>query len=242
MSHERRIFVQEDLSVGSSVKIPSEDSHHLKKVVRLKEGDQIVIVERQTGKEFLATLGSWQNEDLKIISEYAKQRSPSVITGILPALCKGGTNEVIVEKATELGVERILFWIGERSVVRLDTKEEREHKRERFERIAEEASKQAARNSIPQIEIFASLKEALEMLPLENSIYWGSLSPKAKGISTLLRPQKGAYIVIGPEGDFVSSEEEELSSRAVPFSLGTNRLKAETAALASIAAFNEVFR
>lgn len=246
MSHERRVFVgvPGGLRAGAEVSLGDSDSHHLRDVLRLKTGDPVVVVETTTGQVFEGFLVSLNSPVIaKISSEISASPDLSVVRGLLFALCRGKTNEYVAEKATELGVEFIIFWMAERSVVRLGDSSDSQKKVARLEKICEAASKQSGRGSIPKVYVVSSLEAAWEVVSgLQapgDRFFVGSLAEDARKLSSIA-PLKGfAHCIIGPEGDFSPAEESFLRTKGGElFSLGLTRLRAETAACASLTALD----
>lgn len=246
MSHERRVFVtlHHNQVTGSEVSISDADAHHLRTVVRASPGDPILIVDSASGKEYESFVSSADSPFIvKLGNEVTAERRIGSVRTLLFALCKNKTNELVAEKATELGADHILFWEGERSIVRLKTQDERVKKTERLSKIAAESSKQSARNSIPRVYVAANLSEALEILDRlkehEDRFFFGSLNPASLPFSRMSPLKSFAHVLIGPEGDLSPKEEDRLLKYGFEgFTLGSNRLRAETAAFAAIAAID----
>src|SRR5262245_45144567 len=125
MPHERRVFVTPKtdatiLSPGDECLISPEDSRHLLKVIRLKAGAPLTVVDSRSGQEFEAVLsGPTSPATVRLVARrQAGSTKERTVASLLCALCKGKKNDWIIEKATEFGVRRVIFWEAERSVVK----------------------------------------------------------------------------------------------------------------------------
>ena len=157
---------------------------------------------------------------------------------LFACVTKGSRWDWTIEKATELGVTRIVPVISERTIVRL-ARAERAAKRERWRRIAEDAARQSGALYLPEIEEAVDFAEALALVR-ETRCFVGALTePPAPFIAEALRACDGEGEIaafIGPEGDFTPHELEELGKVATKVSLGEAVLRAETAAIFAISA------
>ena len=252
MGHERRVFV-ESVLIDKEIPLSKEDSHYLSSVLRLSSGSSLVVISRETNEEYEAFVVSSESQvTVKISSKREKVNSyRSRVDVLLFALCKHEANELALEKCTELGVSEIWFFQSERSVIKLTNLKDREKKVVRFKKIAEASSKQSARVSVPEIRIFGNLPEVLEalqtgFLKLENKPLRlvAALADKTCVISELQSQLQGAsqvLVAIGPEGDFSPQEYILLQEHDfLPITLGGNRLRAETAAIAAVSGIDAV--
>ena len=219
MTHERRVFV--DLS--------EPDLHHLKKVVRLKDGATVIAVDKSSKTEFEAAVCG---DKLEILRERPKKTPSGLEVTLCFALCKGKTNDIVCEKATELGVSRIIFWAAKRS----QFSELSDAKTTRLKTIAENAAKQSARYDIPEIDFFESVNRLTD---LKGTKICCSLGHDTKQLVEIAPFNQPVAIAIGPEGDFTEEEEAILvNSGFQRITLGYTRLKSETAALAALISVN----
>ena len=264
MSHERRIFI-ENLSTKIqtysqpptySLNSSDENFRYLSKVLRLKIKDEVTLVCKQSSNEYNSNIAEItkssiifsinqnsfskfsDNDNFSTSGTNTKASIIPPLKTLLFAICKGDTNDLVCEKATELGVNEIIFWKATRSVPVFDAKS-KENKAKRWEKIAQSAASQSGRKTIPIVKITDSLQEALEHCKNdENSRFYCSLEPDSINIHNLKNEIKEAVVAIGPEGDFTQQEIELLKkSNYLPVSLGDNRLRSETAAIVAIALF-----
>ena len=260
MSHERRIFIENlntkirrDTQPLTYILNSSDDNfRYLSKVLRLKVKDEVTLVCKQSTHEYSSNIIEITKSSIIFsinqdsFSKYSDNRiDANTKAPIMPplktllfAICKGDTNDLVCEKATELGVNEIIFWKAMRSVPIFDAKS-KENKAKRWEKIAQSAASQSGRKTIPVVKITDSLQEALENCKNdENSRFYCSLEPDSINIRNLKNEIKEAIVAIGPEGDFTQQEIELLKkSNYLPVSLGDNRLRSETAAIVAIALF-----
>ncbi len=161
------------------------------------------------------------------------------------AILKNPRMDWLIEKTVELGVSAIIPFLPERSVIRIDSDQEKISKLQRWERIALAALKQSNQTIIPQIGPILHWKELLQKLGGDESIkILFDLSPDHpfEKLSDLFQPnskQTTYSILIGPEGGFHPSEIKSALERNFHLvSLGNQTLRAETAALKAISIFN----
>ncbi len=227
-----RLYVPPGQLAGAPrVKLTADQSRHLLTVLRLAPGAEIEVFDGAGGR-FQAVLAG---QELEIGARLAADgRKTDVV--LVQALAKGEKMDLIVQKATELGVTRIVPLTADRAVVRLDADRGRS-RAERWRRIAQEASRQCGRADVPRIDeprgwdgVFALAREedrrALLLDPEERELRLGAA---ARGVSRLL-------LAVGPEGGF-SGEEKAGAAHAtfVPVGLGPLVLRSETAGLAAVA-------
>jgi 16S rRNA (uracil1498-N3)-methyltransferase len=212
---------------ASQVRLTPEQTRYLTLVLRLRAGDELELFDGEGGR-YPAQLES--GEILRVGARLeAEARALEVV--LAQALAKGEKMDLIVQKATELGVARIVPLVAERSVVKLSA-ERGASRTERFRRIAQEAARQCGRADVPlidepqQLEPLLAATDCLCLVldPAERL----RLSAAARGVSRLL-------LAIGPEGGF-SPAELALAQRsgALTVGLGPLVLRTETAGLAAL--------
>ena len=179
------------------------------------------------------TPASPQSEDLNLAPP------PHPLT-LFACVTKGSRWDWTVEKATELGVSRIVPVISDRTIVRIP-KAERATKRERWLRIAEDAARQSDAKWLPEICEAVDFKDALPLVR-ETTCFIGALvtppaRPLSKAVEDFRRETgdlKDVSTFIGPEGDFTPEELAALMEIATPTSFGPTVLRAETAAIFAV--------
>ncbi len=208
-----------------------EDLYHIKTVMRMKNGDSIEVVYQ---KELY--LCSYQDQIAVPIKKIESSMTSSRVTLIIP-LVKEQKMDYILQKSTELGVEKIIPYYAEHSVIKIDGKEEK--KLERWRKIVKEASEQSKRLEIPEIPAIYTLKQIGD-LPGNNLIC--STREKTQNIKKYLTNHKNydrINIVIGPEGGLSLKEEEYLCScHFTRISLGNYIMRVETVPLYLLSVIN----
>ena len=230
-----RIFVEQKLVGGKGVGLPEQAGLHLTRVLRLEPGAQITLFDG-TGGEYQGTLErDGKNWWAKVGSHDPVERESSLAITLLQGVARGERMDMILQKATELGVTRIVPLLAERSVVKVDEKQ-RARKQEHWQAIAIAACEQCGRNRIPEITAPRSLGDAIAMLPADAA----RCLLAADGAAPLasLPQQAGRHIVllIGPEGGLADNERKFAHANGfVAYRLGPRILRTETAGLAALA-------
>ena len=220
--------------------ITGADVNHICHVLRMRVGEQFYVTDGESGGKYLCALKEASEDQvtcdiLRNIEESSEL--PCEIT-LYQGLPKADKMELIIQKAVELGVHRIVPVSTKRSIVKLDDKKAGA-KISRWQGIAEAAAKQSKRDVIPQIGDVMTLKEALKeaaefevsMMPYENAEGMAF----TRKLLDEIRPGQRIAIFIGPEGGFDESEvEAALSQGTQPVTLGRRILRTETAGLAML--------
>jgi len=225
-----------------------EAANHLK-VLRPKDGEEIELfdgkgrwrVYRYDAKISGLGVGSRCTEEFAT-SIVHLHLQPTPLT-LFACVTKGSRWDWTIEKATELGVTRIVPVISERTIVRI-APDERTAKRERWMRIAEEAARQSDAKWLPEICEAVDFAEALNLVKETQCLVGALTNPPPKTIGEELvgrrvpsPPRSGTErpadwaVFVGPEGDFTPDELAALLKIATPVSFGSTILRAETAAI-----------
>jgi 16S rRNA (uracil1498-N3)-methyltransferase len=235
MAAKTRIHAQSRLRAGEVVRLSADAATHLLRVLRLREGDELTIFDG-TGKDFPGRILRLGRQELSVelgSPVTIENESPLAIT-LLQGLCRGARMDTVIQKATELGVARLLPVATERSVVRLNAKQARQ-KLSHWEHVAISACEQSGRSVIPEIQVAQSLASALDLardLPVRIL-----LDPAAQQTLLDLPPStQSAALLVGPEGGLTESEREiSVAKGFTPLRLGPRTLRTETAPLAALA-------
>ena len=227
MAEITRLFSTSRLDPGEVLRLSEEEVHHVHKVLRGRSGDRVQVVD-DAGRLFVAELlGQGEATILEEQPTVGEDEGEVVLYQAVP---KGRHMDLVVEKATELGVSRIVPLSTERSVVRLL---EGDGKARRWRRVAEAAARQSLRLRIPEVAEIASFAEAareagetgvlmhngVKLLPLEDVV-----------------PGPAVGLFVGPEGGF--GDGELVMAREAGLSLATlgpYRLRSETAGMVAVA-------
>jgi 16S rRNA (uracil1498-N3)-methyltransferase len=226
------LFVREPLGKGARVELNAGQANYLGNVLRLGAGSELLVFDGSTG-EWLARIAEAGRKHMTLAVE-RKTRELEAVPDVWLAFApvKRAQTDWLVEKASELGAARLIPVMTRRTVAE-------RVKLERLEAIAIEAAEQCGRTILPGISEPASLKELLER-DIARTLYFADESG-GEPVADAFKPGP-ALILTGPEGGF--TDEERALIRAAPgtvaVSLGPRILRAETAALASLAAYMAV--
>lgn len=229
-----RVFVPTALSAGTLVELPPAAAQHLAKVLRARAGDEIALFTGD-GREFAASIESIRGSRVTVAVGEARavdRESPlSVI--LVQCMARADRMDVIVQKATELGVARIVPVLSRRSLVRLDA-DQTASKLEHWRGIAAAACEQCGRNRLPLIDPPRPLLRHLGDAPLSGVRLM--LDPEAPVRRAAPQIGPSVEIAIGPEGGFDPEEIEACRLAGFePIALGPRVLRTETAAIAALA-------
>ena len=212
--------------------------HHLRDVLRIRLFEQVAVFDG-SGNEYIAAVAEIGPEAVKLeIKERRQAREPGVKITVACAIPKKVKMDDIVDKLTQLGVQRLIPLQTERVVVRLD-KQKKLQRLSRWQKIALSASKQSQRSSLSEIDPITEFKDAV----LAGSGFDLKLIPTLEGRRRSLKQVFSGFsgkiekvmLLIGPEGDFTPGE-IALAKEAgfLPVSLGHQVLRVDTAAIASV--------
>ena len=211
--------------------INGEDARHIAKTLRMGPGEGVTLCDGQ-GKDYACEIERiTDNAVILCVQAVAQNTSePSVHLTLYQALPKGDKMEMIIQKAVELGVSRVIPVLTSRCVSRPDDKSAKK-KIERWQKIATEAAKQCGRGKIPKIEPVMSFETALQQADQQARLLFYERGGQA--VEQLLgRETTSVAIVVGAEGGF-EQKEVELAGRYgfFPVGLGPRILRCETAPL-----------
>lgn len=212
------------------------DLHHIKNVMRMKDNEEIEVVYDE--KLYRCRVNINEDVIINMIEEKDVRASSNApkISIIVPVL-KENKMDYILQKSTELGVSEIIPIITERTLVKVNEKEDK--KLDRWKRICKEASEQSMRVTIPSITGVKRIKDLnnLDGAKIVCSTYGNVISLK-KFLQTSTKYDK-IYIVVGPEGGLSKNEEEILNKMGfISISLGSNILRVETVPLSITSMIN----
>ena len=237
-----KFFVKENQIKNNKIEIIGEDVNHIINVLRMRNGEILKVCNKDTGENYLVKIINAQSNSIICdIQEKINDTAESNISITLyQGLPKFEKMELIIQKNTEVGVNEIVPVVMERTVVKLDEKQSNK-KLERWQKIAEIASKQSQRDRIPKVDNIIKMKFMYEKLNLEE--YDAILVAYENEKKTLLKEElkklqkaeKNEYkiaIIIGPEGGIAEGEIEMLQKiGAKCVSLGKRILRTETAGI-----------
>lgn len=235
----RKFFVNSNQINNNQIEIINEDVNHIKNVLRLDVGEQIKICNSEKVENYICEITDISNKKIicNILENVPGEAEGNVELHIYQGLPKADKMEFIIQKGTELGVCKFIPVSFKRSIVKLSGKDETK-KIERWQKIAEVASKQSMRDLIPEVKNIISIKDICERIndydlvlvayELEENNY---IKQELLKIKDKNKNYKIA-IIIGPEGGIEEKEVQELKdSGAKIISLGKRILRTETVAL-----------
>ena len=227
-----RLYYPKIIAENMTALLSKEHIHYVVNVMRLKRGSNI---------NFFNKKGEWESEiiflekdrvEVKFIKKIREASSSSKIE-LAICLVKKTPMDIILQKATELGVNKIIPLVSERSEVK-------ELNYERAKKIIIEATEQSNQLSPPEISETIKLKDFLRNLDVSTKILFADVNSKESLKAEDLKESRSLCILIGPEGDFSPSERETiLGNLAVkPFTISRNILRSDTAVISAISLVN----
>lgn len=239
----QRYFIDQPVS-QAAIQLPSPIAHHLVTVLRAHIGDQVEAV-LADHRVYLAEVTALKPAQIKIIKDLGRDSELPVIATILCGLPKTKEKpELIVQKATELGAAKIIFFEAARSVSHWNSAKQTK-KVARLQKIADSAAEQSHRNIQPVVLYYPTLKTALQANPADQRVVaWeesakrGETSALAK-VLQVLQPGESIQAIFGPEGGLTAKEVAEMNAAGViSVGLGPRILRTETAPLYFLAAIS----
>lgn len=231
----RRFFSDSVTNDNGLVTLTGDEARHVAVVLRMRPGDELLLIDGK-GTEYLSRIESVSDNEavLNVVESRSSSAEPSVNVTLFQCLPKQGKMELIIQKCVELGIHEIVPTISRRCVVKIDGKD---GKLVRWNKVAQEASKQCGRAFIPEVK--PSVKLSSVDLTHFDAVLLAYENEDVTTLKAALNRSKDARsiaVFIGPEGGFESSEAEELIKKgAVSVSLGKRILRTETAGIAALA-------
>ena len=225
MAAPKRFFVNK---IEAEVALSGDEFRHAKNVLRLTEGDEVTLLDG-SGSEFSAVIAKAERDRflLHVLKKSETNREPQTEVYLLIGALKGDKTELVVQKAVELGVQKIGVFSSRYCSAYIN-----ENKLERLNRVSREAAKQCLRASAPEVVYFGNFADAMrsaERYP--NKLFACEFLKKSE--TELDRLSGSCALVVGSEGGFTEEEFEEAGRFGFAgVSLGRRILRAETAAIA----------
>ncbi len=231
-----RSFVEFPLAVGQQLSLPEDVANHLVRVMRLREGESCVLFNGD-GQDYSATLVELgkRNAQVRIDAVQALHNESALSITLLQGIARGEKMDLILQKATELGVHAIVPVNAERTEVKLDAARA-EKRLAHWNSVVISACGQSGRARVPSVAAPQTLLEAARNVPVEALKL--TLDPLGEHrLSTLSAAPGGVVIAIGPEGGWSPRDRQALKEAGFQgLQLGPRILRTETAGLAAIAA------
>ena len=231
-----RFFV--DSVSGNTISIRGNDAYHIGRSLRMRLGDIVTVCADRV--EYRAKILSISDKEVvcDVLSAEKSENEPTVNVVLYQALPKSDKMDLIVQKAVELGVYKIVPVITARCVSR-PAKSGYEKRVERYNKIALEAAKQSGRGIVPTVSEFMTINEVIEKSKEFDLFFVPYECEEQKTLKEILTSKsdvKSVGFVIGPEGGFDLSETEKLHSSGIDtVTLGKRILRTETAGEAVLA-------
>ncbi|WP_093533790.1 16S rRNA (uracil(1498)-N(3))-methyltransferase [Stenotrophomonas rhizophila] len=231
-----RSYVDAPLAVGQTLSLPEEVANHLVRVMRLREGEGCVLFNGD-GHDYSATLVESGKRDARVRIEatQALDNESTLSITLLQGIARGEKMDLILQKATELGVRTIVPVNAERTEVKLDAARA-EKRLAHWRSVVVSACGQSGRARVPEVAAPLGVQEAAKGMPAEALKL--TLDPLGEHrLSTLEAAPGGVVIAIGPEGGWSPRDRQALAAGGFQgLQLGPRILRTETAGLAAIAA------
>jgi 16S rRNA (uracil1498-N3)-methyltransferase len=225
-----RLFVPGPLSAGAAVTVEGNQAHYLAKVMRVGEGDAVVLCDDVTGEWAARVVSVGKRDGVLEPAEMLRQREEVPDFQLCPALLKKDRFDLVLEKATELGVRAIRPVLTRRCVAdKLNL--------ERARTIMTEAAEQCARTALPELVEPVKLDALLAGWRPDRTLFFADELGGAPAAEAFAAHAGPAALLIGPEGGFDDAERAAIRAHpaARPISLGPRVLRGETAAIAATA-------
>ncbi len=240
-----RFYVPPTQIIDGNVFIRGTDVWHIIKVLRLSKGDEVIVFDG-TGREYRVALGKQKRREIlgTVLEEWKKDTESPLRLMLVQGLPKANKMDLIVQKATEIGVNEIIPLQTERSIWNTTQKRgqgEKVHQRlERWSRIGIEAVKQSCRTAVPLIRPVLAVEEFLSQdisADLKLLLWEEEQETTLKhALQKHRSPVQSAIVVIGPEGGFTPQEAGQFQAKGyTAVSLGERILRTETASVLMLA-------
>ena len=230
-----RLYYPNTIAENTTSLLSKEHTHYVANVMRLKRGSNI---------NFFNKEGEWVSEiiflekdrvEVKFLNRVKESLKSSNIE-LAICLVKKNSMEIILQKATELGIAKIIPIISERTEVK-------ELNLERAKKIVIEATEQSNQLSPPEISKIIKLKDFMDSLKDSSKLFFADINSKKRLKKEDLKGEILKTILIGPEGDFSSDERKMIleNNNTISFSLSKNILRTETATISAISLINYTY-
>ena len=228
MTSKARLFYPDKLNTGIISKLSEKQSHYIKNVMRLKIGDKFSLFNSKDGEWDASII-----KHSKIYTEFEVEKLSRPIFDeknlwLAFSLIKKIPQDIMIQKTTELGIQKFIPLLCERSVVR-------EINMNRAEKIITEASEQSNRISVPKITDKQNLIDFINNFPKDGCIVFCDINSNSNNLKNKILKKSPVCILIGPEGDFSEKERQLIkgNEKTITMSLAKNILRAETAAISA---------
>ncbi len=234
MNKKIRLYFSDKIQSDLVAHLQKEQSHYLKDVMRLKAGDTFSVFNREG--EWSACVQNYEKKSTKIkILEKVRDKKNEQNIWLAFTPIKQNPLNFIIQKGTELGVQKFIPILSERSAVK-------DINAERIKKVIIESAEQSNRISVPEIIKLENLKNFLISFPKKGCLVFCDINCDKSDLKNILSKKDigPICILIGPEGDFSENERQLILDlkQSQPISLAQNILRAETAAVAAVTLVN----
>ena len=228
MTSKARLFYPKELKSGLISKLSESQSHYTKNVMRLKQGDKISLFNSSNGEWDASILAHGTDLTEFKVEKLSRPQEEENNLWLAFSPIKKNPQDMMIQKTTELGIQKFIPILCERSV-------DREINIERAEKIVTEASEQSNRISVPEILKIQNLESFLKSFPENGKLIFCDINCDSSNLKSVSSKKDPICILIGPEGDFSENERQLIVNhkKTVSISLAKNLLRAETAAIAA---------
>jgi 16S rRNA (uracil1498-N3)-methyltransferase len=223
-----RLFVATPLAKGEAVVVEGNQAHYLSRVMRVSDGDIVILCDDISGEWAARVVSVGKREVVLEPAELLRPREQVPDVHLCAALLKKDRFDLVLEKATELGVRRVQPVLAQRCVAdKLNP--------ERARAVMTEAAEQCARTALPELTEPAKLESLLRDWPPDRTLFFADEQGGEPAAAAFVANPGPAALLIGPEGGF--DDAERAAVRALPqaraITLGPRILRGETAAIAA---------
>jgi len=238
-----QFFISSENIVNNNILITSKnDINHIVNVLRLKKGDKLILTD--PGSFIYETeISEIKPNSIEtiILDKYEPTRKLNIDITLAQSILKSQKQDIVVQKATELGVNTIIPFISQNTVVKLESEKDKNQKIQRWQKIAYESSKQCQRVTIPEISQIISINELIELNNFDVKLVCAEKDAQFSIKKLLLQNKENIIknsrilVIIGPEGGWDDKELHLFRSKNITLvSLGNLILRAETASITAI--------
>ena len=216
--------------------LSSDDSYHIKKVMRMNLGEKIEIVDNR--KVFICEIISFDPVKARVVNELNENNENDKEIILVQSLINETKMDYVLQKGTELGVNEFYAFKSKNSVIKENDKSNK--KIVRWQKIVKEASEQSKRNIIPKVNDIVDINGLCKIkADVKILLTVNEMTKNIKKVLKEIKKYDTLIIVVGPEGGFTKQEEETLIKNGfISTSLGKRVLRTETAGMAIVSMIN----
>lgn len=237
-----RIHIDQPISMNSELEMPADKVHYIKNVLRLKNGQSLIVFNGRDSTDYTAELQiEGKRIRLRVISALSKDADSSTNISIVQAAGKAEHMDFVTQKATELGVASLIYFNAERT--QTPFRHPRLNKKlVHWQGIAESACEQCGRNHVPKLSFCPDLGSCLDGLPQAQRLMLDFNGQSLDSVSKSLTTTNPFQLLIGPEGGLCPEEIEQASLAGFTgLRLGPRTLRMETAAISILTLVQHYF-